>query len=144
MTKHMIGLWLAVALGKSSRAIKVALLDQDRVAGIGNLYAAEVLFLAKIHPETPARNLRPAHWKRLQSAISVVLHDAIAHEGSTLSDGTYRNALNQVGNYQNHHRVYDRVGQPCIRCRNSTIVRIVQSGRSTFYCPRCQRLAGGL
>ncbi|MGH7081556.1 MAG: zinc finger domain-containing protein, partial [Acetobacteraceae bacterium] len=67
-----------------------------------------------------------------------VLEDAILHEGSTLSDGTYRNALNEAGNYQHHHRVYDRAGEACGGC-GSTIERIVQAQRSSFYCPRCQR-----
>ena len=66
-----------------------------------------------------------------------VLHDAIRHEGSTLSDGTYRNALNQAGGYQNQHRVYDRAGEACRRAARP-IVRIVQAQRATFYCPACQ------
>jgi formamidopyrimidine-DNA glycosylase len=66
-----------------------------------------------------------------------VLESAILHEGSTLSDGTYRNALNQSGGYQNHHRVYDRAGKPCMNC-GSPIERIVQAQRSTFFCPHCQ------
>ena len=67
-----------------------------------------------------------------------VLHAAIRHEGSTLCDGTYRNALNQAGGYQNQHRVYDRAGEPCRQCSRTTIVRIVQAQRATFYCPTCQ------
>jgi len=67
-----------------------------------------------------------------------VLELAIRHEGSTLSDGTYRNALNQSGGYQNHHRVYDRAGEPCLSCGRAIIVRIVQAQRATFYCPTCQ------
>jgi formamidopyrimidine-DNA glycosylase len=70
--------------------------------------------------------------------VIVVLEEAIRHEGSTLSDGTYRNALNEAGGYQNHHRVYDRAGQVCRRCGQSSIERIVQAQRSTFYCPTCQ------
>ena len=67
-----------------------------------------------------------------------VLEQAIRYEGSTLSDGTYRNALNQEGGYQNQHRVYDRQGQLCSSCCRQQIVRIVQAQRSTFYCPKCQ------
>jgi formamidopyrimidine-DNA glycosylase len=66
------------------------------------------------------------------------LNSAIEHEGSTLSDGTYRNALNQSGGYQNHHRVYDRAGKPCPTCGHH-VQRIVQAQRSTFFCPTCQR-----
>jgi formamidopyrimidine-DNA glycosylase len=121
----------------SRRAIKVALLDQRAVAGIGNLYASEILYLAAIHPAALCQTLRPEHWTRIHTAMLDVLEAAIRHEGSTLSDGTYRNALNQSGGYQNMHRVYDRADEPCGRCR-SPIVRIVQAQRSTFFCPQCQ------
>jgi formamidopyrimidine-DNA glycosylase len=125
-------------LGRSRRAIKVALLDQRAVAGIGNLYASEILHLAVIDPRRSCDRLRPADWQRLHAAAIEVLEAAIRHEGSTLSDGTYRNALNQTGDYQNHHRVYDRAGEPCGICRRP-IERIVQAQRSTFFCPSCQR-----
>ncbi len=68
-----------------------------------------------------------------------VLETAIRYEGSTLGDGTYRNALNEQGGYQNHHRVYDRAGEVCPSCGKAKIQRIVQAQRSTFFCPRCQR-----
>jgi formamidopyrimidine-DNA glycosylase len=126
-------------LGRSQRAIKVALLDQKAVAGIGNLYASEILFLAQIHPARPCRRLRRDDWRKLQAAVRKVLSAAIRCEGSTLSDGTYRNALNQAGSFQNHHRVYDRAGQKCPRCRRGTVTRIVQAQRSTFFCATCQR-----
>jgi formamidopyrimidine-DNA glycosylase len=126
-------------LGTSRRAIKVALLDQRPIAGIGNLYASEILHAAGISPRKPCHRLRAVDWSRLHAAIQGVLTEAIRYEGSTLSDGTYRNALNQQGGYQNHHRVYDREGEPCPTCRKATIKRIVQAQRSTFYCPRCQR-----
>ncbi|MCH8042300.1 MAG: bifunctional DNA-formamidopyrimidine glycosylase/DNA-(apurinic or apyrimidinic site) lyase [Planctomycetes bacterium] len=125
-------------LGTSRRAIKVALLDQRAVAGIGNLYASEILHLAEVHPAKRCDLLRARQWQRIQTAIGQILNDAIAHEGSTLSDGTYRNALNQQGGYQHHHQVYDREGQPCPRCKTEPVIRIVQAQRSTFYCRRCQ------
>jgi formamidopyrimidine-DNA glycosylase len=126
-------------LGRSRRAIKVALLDQRAVAGVGNLYASEMLHRAAIHPATPCDRLRPPQWAALHIALGEVLHDAIAHEGSTLSDGTYRNALNKQGGYQNCHRVYDREGKSCPQCKSGEVQRIVQSQRATFFCPRCQR-----
>lgn len=126
-------------LGRSQRAIKVALLDQKAVAGIGNLYASEILFLARIHPARPCQRLRRDDWRKLQAAVRKVLSAAIRCEGSTLSDGTYRNALNQAGSYQNHHRVYDRAGDTCRRCRRGTVTRVVQAQRSTFFCATCQR-----
>lgn len=125
-------------LKASRREIKVALLDQRAVAGIGNLYAAEILHVAGVHPRQRCDRLRIADYEAIHTAMWTVLHEAIAHEGSTLSDGTYRNALNQAGGYQNHHRVYDRAGQAC-GCGRGTIERIVQAQRSTFYCPACQR-----
>jgi formamidopyrimidine-DNA glycosylase len=127
-------------LGGSSRAVKVALLDQRAVAGIGNLYASEILHLAKVHPAQRCDKLTRPQWQRVAEATHEVLEAAIQHEGSTLGDGTYRNALNQAGDYQNHHRVYDRAREPCPRCgAGSQVVRIVQAQRATFFCPGCQR-----
>jgi formamidopyrimidine-DNA glycosylase len=129
-------------LRASRRAIKVALLDQRAVAGIGNLYASEILHLAQVHPERRCDQLTVIQWQRVHIAMYKVLHEAILYEGSTLSDGTYRNALNQSGGYQNEHRVYDRAGAVCRSCRASEIVRIVQAQRSTFFCPQCQPKRG--
>ncbi len=129
---------LSTKLGDSRRPIKPALLDQRHVAGIGNLYAAEILFLARVDPRSRCDKLTRPQWSRIQAAIIEVLEAAILHEGSTLSDGTYRNALNIAGGYQNYHRVYDRAGEICPRCARKEIRRIVQAGRSTFFCPACQ------
>ena len=126
-------------LSASRRAIKVALLDQGAVAGIGNLYAAEILNVAGVHPAARCHRLRGEQWNRLHAATHLVLDEAIRFEGSTLSDGTYRNALNESGGYQNYHRVYDRAGQSCPTCHRGTIRRIVQAQRSTFFCTNCQR-----
>ncbi|MEM6979369.1 MAG: DNA-formamidopyrimidine glycosylase family protein [Planctomycetota bacterium] len=126
----------------SRRPIKVALLDQTKVAGIGNLYAAEMCFVAGIDPRTRCDRLTGPQWKRLHAAISKVLLPAIEAEGSTLSDGTYRNALNRNGGYQNMHRVYDKADTSCPRCHEGRIRRIVQAQRSTFFCPKCQRRSG--
>jgi formamidopyrimidine-DNA glycosylase len=101
------------ALHPRKTAIKVALLNQGLIAGIGNLYASELLHVARVHPATPASRLTRAKMNRIHAAMRVVLEEAIKFEGSTLADGTYRNALNQVGDYQSHHRVYDRAGEPC-------------------------------
>src|SRR5690606_33266147 len=97
---------------RTRRPIKVALLDQKLAAGIGNLYASEILHAARIHPARPANELTPLQVRRLQAAVSAVLEEAIRQEGSTLSDATYRTALNQNGSYQNAHRVYDRAKTP--------------------------------
>jgi len=128
-----------VRLSASRRAIKVALLDQRAVAGIGNLYASEILHVAGIHPARRCDRLTRAQWQAIADATHGVLEEAIRYEGSTLGDGTYRNALNREGGYQNHHRVYARAGRQCPSCRSSEIKRIVQAQRSTFFCPQCQR-----
>jgi formamidopyrimidine-DNA glycosylase len=130
--------WAALCR-KTRRAVKVALLDQKLVAGIGNLYASEILHVAAIHPTRPAESLTLREIRKLQAATTSVLEEAIRYEGSTLGDGTYRNALNQSGSYQNVHRVYQKHGLPCQRCRRSVIERSVQAQRSTFFCPRCQK-----
>jgi len=133
-----VALWRE-RLGSTSRAVKVALLDQKLVAGIGNLYASEILHVAGIDPTRSSQTLRPADLKRLDAAVRSVLELAIQYEGSTLGDGTYRNALNQSGRYQNEHRVYMRDGESCQTCGRGSIARIVQAQRSTFFCNKCQK-----
>ena len=128
----------AARLNKTRRAIKVALLDQKLVAGVGNLYASEMLHVSKINPTVSANEISRAKIKRLHKYMLEILNRAIEHEGSTLSDGTYRTALNDPGNYQNQHLVYDRARLPCPTCKKSKIERIVQAQRSTFFCPKCQ------
>ena len=124
---------------RSKRAIKVALLDQRALAGVGNLYASEILHLCGIHPARRCDLLKNEQWEQIHARMREVLELAIELEGSTLSDGTYRNALNQAGGYQNHHRVYDRAGDVCRTCSRGSILRIVQAQRATFFCPECQR-----
>ena len=123
--------------GRSKRPVKVALLDQACVAGIGNMYASEILFRAGVHPSRRCRRLSVAEWGRVAEATRAILAEAIALEGSTLGDATYRTAENRSGRFQDRHRVYAREGLPCFRC-GDTIARIVQSQRSTFFCPGCQ------
>jgi formamidopyrimidine-DNA glycosylase len=131
---------LQARLGTSRRAIKVALLDQRALAGVGNLYASEILHQAAVHPRKRCNQIRQHEWRRIHEAMWSVLASAVRHEGSTLSDGTYRNALAQIGAYQNQHRVYDRAGETCKTCGAATVERIVQAQRSTFLCKRCQPL----
>jgi formamidopyrimidine-DNA glycosylase len=134
------GEMLRERLGGSKRAVKVALLDQRAVAGIGNMYASEILHLAGVHPAKRCDKVTREQWDGIAEATLEVLNAAIRYEGSTLRNGTYRNALNEYGGYQNHHRVYDRAGKPCPRCRSSSeVVRIVQAQRSTFFCGGCQK-----
>jgi len=126
---------LARQLSRTSRAIKTALLDQALIAGIGNIYADEALFAARIHPERPANTLNPAEISRLNRSIKAVLNRAINHRGSTLRD--YRDGNGDSGAFQKLHRVYARAGQPCSVC-DTPLARIVLGGRSTHFCPSCQ------
>lgn len=128
---------LRAQLEARRRPIKVALLDQAALAGVGNIYAAEALHRARIHPARSCDAITPAEWAALHRALQDVLEEAIRCEGSTLSDRTYRTALSAEGGFQVRHRVYARAGQPCLAC-GTTVERIVQAQRSTFYCPRCQ------
>ncbi len=126
-------------LSKTSREVKVALLDQALVAGIGNLYASEILHRSGISPLRSAATLTAKQIAKLNEATHHILNEAIHYEGSTLNDGTYRNALNKDGSYQNHHRVYQKAGNRCLRCIKGEIQRIVQAQRATFFCPGCQK-----
>jgi formamidopyrimidine-DNA glycosylase len=133
---------LAARLDRSRRAVKVALLDQRAVAGIGNIYAAEILYRAGLDPRTSCRRLRADDWQRIAACTRAVLAEAVRHEGSSIGDETYRTATGITGRFQKRHRVYGREGRPCQRCR-MPIVRIVQAQRSTFFCPGCQPRRGG-
>jgi formamidopyrimidine-DNA glycosylase len=133
--------WIAL-FQNVDRPVKVALLDQKLVAGIGNLYASEILHQARVHPEKRTGRLTEAMVTRIATATAAILEEAIRYEGSTLGDGTYRNVLNQDGGYQNAHRVYDREGEVCPTCGDCVIERIVQAQRSTFFCPACQQKQG--
>lgn len=128
---------LRFALGRSRRAVKVALLDQRAVAGIGNIYAAEILFRARIDPRTPCRRLTADAWQRIADRTRSVLAEAVRLEGSSIGDETYRTADNRPGRAQRRHRVYGRAGEPCRGC-GAPVERIVQAQRSTFFCPCCQ------
>jgi formamidopyrimidine-DNA glycosylase len=134
---EVTGEQLATRLGGSRRAVKVALLDQRAVAGIGNIYAAEILLAAAIDPRAPCRRLDAAAWDRIAGAARRLLAEAVRLEGSTIGDETYRTADSRVGRFQLRHRVYGREGRPCRRC-GGAIERIVQAQRSTFFCPQCQ------
>jgi formamidopyrimidine-DNA glycosylase len=124
-------------LSKSRRSLKQLLLDQTRILGLGNIYASEALFLARISPLKPADSLSKKRALRLHEAIRDILQEAI-DAGSTLridltdGDGSY------FGTTERFWRVYERAGEPCVNC-GAPIRRVVQGGRSTYYCPRCQR-----
>jgi formamidopyrimidine-DNA glycosylase len=136
--------WLAMRLKGKATSIKAALVDQKLIAGLGNIYACEALFRAGISPLRLADALATKSGKptkkteALVKAVRAVLEDAIRAGGSSLRD--YRRADGRVGRFQHRFKVYGREGKPCARkgC-GGTVRRIVQGGRSTFYCPTCQR-----
>jgi formamidopyrimidine-DNA glycosylase len=126
-------------LASRKMAIKPALLDQKAVAGVGNIYASELLNAAGIHPARRCCDLSGREWKRIHRGMLDVLNSAIEHEGSTLRDGTFRKSLDSPGSYQSLHCVYDQGGKKCPRCRRGIIQRIVQAQRSTWFCDECQK-----
>jgi formamidopyrimidine-DNA glycosylase len=135
---------LAALFASSRVALKSALLDQKRIAGLGNIYVCEALFRARLAPSRPASVLADARGAptkaatAISQAIRTVLEEAVEAGGSTLRD--HRQANGELGYFQHVFKVYDREGLPCVRerCRG-VIARITQAGRSTFYCPKCQR-----
>lgn len=128
--------YLAGRLKGRATPVKSTLLDQHLVAGLGNIYVCEVLFRAGLHPARLARDLSAAEAAGLVPLIREVLAEAIEAGGSSLKD--YRQADGELGYFQHSFRVYDREGQPCTRC-GTALGRIVQAGRSSFFCPACQR-----
>jgi formamidopyrimidine-DNA glycosylase len=129
---------LVKLLAGTRRPIKSALLDQRLIAGLGNIYADEALFEAGVHPLTRSNRLSAERVSRLNRAIKLTLRRAIAARGSTLRD--YVDADNSPGEYRLKHKVYGREGEACRKCR-AVIRRIVLTGRSTCFCPNCQKRA---
>jgi formamidopyrimidine-DNA glycosylase len=117
--------------------LKPLLMDQRFVAGIGNMYADEILFTAGLRHDRNSDTLTPQEIRRLYRAVVETLQEAIKHRGSSLADEQYRDIFGDVGEFQRLHNVYDREGEACPRCR-STIVRVKANGRSSFFCPQCQ------
>lgn len=125
-------------LKTSAKSLKEFLLDQTKVTGLGNIYAAEAMFLARVNPQISANEVSAVKAKRLHQFIKEVLQESIEH-GSTLNvnpeniDGSYYG-----GGYENHWRVYDREDEPCVNC-GTNIKRLKQAGRSSYFCPKCQK-----
>jgi formamidopyrimidine-DNA glycosylase len=123
----------------SRRALKPLLLDQHAIAGIGNIYADEILHAARLHPDRPANELSTRSEALLHLSILEVLTDAIRMGGSTLGDAQYIDLMGAGGSYQDEHRVYGREGERCVTCGRGWIRRTTSGGRSTHFCPVCQR-----
>jgi formamidopyrimidine-DNA glycosylase len=130
----------AAALGGRRAQIKALLLDQHVLRGMGNIYTDESLWRARIHPRRLGATLRAAEFERLYRAAQDVLNEAIRLRGSSVSD--YVDSDGRRGEFQVRHRVYQREGKKCFRCK-ARIRRIIVAGRSSYFCPRCQRAAAG-
>jgi len=123
-----------MAAGRTA-PLKSFLLDQSRIAGIGNIYADEALFRARLHPLSPAGSMKPEHLEALRDAVLAALEAGIEAGGSSIDD--YRDARGEKGTMQEEFLVHTREGKPCPRC-DGEILRIVVGGRSTYFCPACQ------
>jgi formamidopyrimidine-DNA glycosylase len=124
-------------LAAKKTKLKSLLMDQKFVAGIGNMYADEILWAAGLRYDRSSESLSSQEVRRLLRAISETLQEAIKHRGSSLADEQYRDLFGEIGDFQSQHKVYDREGQPCRRCR-TPITRVRGNGRSTFLCGQCQ------
>ena len=140
---------LQKAFGGTSRPIKTILLDQEKIAGIGNIYANEALFEAKINPQKSANKLTTIEIGKLQKAILLVLKEGIKYGGASAADQMYIRPDSSHGSYQQHFRIYQKDGEKCRRCKTiitrsgipgivPVIKRISLGGRGTFFCPKCQ------
>jgi formamidopyrimidine-DNA glycosylase len=133
--------WSAAVLGRGligrTGRLKLLLMDQRFVAGIGNIYSDEALFEARLRFDRPGGTLSGEEIGRLHRAVRKTLRDAVSHRGSSLRDAQYVDLFGAPGDYQNRHRVYGREGEPCPRC-GGPVRRISLGGRSTFLCEICQ------
>lgn len=123
-------------LKKTNKPIKIAIMDQTLIAGVGNIYANDALWEAKINPKLPSNQLTNNQVTTLLKMIKLVLKDGIKYGGASVSD--YVNSHGVGGTYQDHMRVYKKQGQRCKRCK-SIIEKIILGGRGTYYCPECQK-----
>ena len=121
---------------KKKGPIKKNLLDQGVIAGIGNIYADEILFASGLKPQYPTEKLDPAELKAIYENIKSILKIAIEAGGSTIRD--YVDSTGKAGDFQNFHKVYGRFGQTCVRC-NSSLDKTKIAGRTTVFCPDCQK-----
>lgn len=120
----------------TKRAIKTLLMDQSKIGGVGNIYANDALWLAKIHPETPANNLSSKKLKKLYESIEEVLKKGLKYEGA--SELAFVMPSGEEGSYQDHTLVYGREGETCKRCKKEEIEKKKVGGRGTYFCPNCQ------
>jgi len=130
---------LRTMVRSTSRALKPLLLDQHRIAGIGNIYADEILHASRLRPDRAANTIDAPATRRLHHSIGSILRASINAGGSTLGDAQYVDLMGSGGSYQDDHRVYGRTGERCMTCGRGWIKHTVSGGRSTHYCAVCQR-----
>lgn len=130
--------YLYSQLQRSGRPVKVALLDQHFFAGVGNIYANDALFLAKIHPSTPANKITLSQCQKIHQYLLEIMQQSILAGGSTMKDNKYVRPDGSYGGNQFFFRVYQRAGEPCLQCQ-TPIKRITLGGRGTFFCSHCQK-----
>ncbi len=123
------------SLKNIKKPIKLAIMDQEKIAGVGNIYANDALWEAKINPQAPSHKLQENQLKTLLEKIKLVLKDGIKYGGASMSD--YVDSKGQSGSYQKYFRVYKKDGTPCKKC-GAEIKKITLGGRGTYYCPKCQ------
>jgi formamidopyrimidine-DNA glycosylase len=133
--------YLRETLGGRRAQIKPLILDQKVVSGVGNIYADEILFDARLHPRRKANTISDAEWGALHEAIRKNLAAGVEHRGTTVR--LYRDVLNRPGEHQNYLRVFEKHGEPCPEGCEGEVVREKVGGRPTHFCPGCQRLSGG-
>jgi len=138
-SRRLTPAWLAAKAAGLTKPIKNFLLDGRIIAGIGNIYASEILFAAGLPPGKPVGQIRPEEWTRLLQACRRILSQAIQAGGTTIAD--FADCQGQVGLFAVHLKVYGRAGEPCLTCGRA-IQRLVLAGRSTFWCPNCQSSQG--
>lgn len=138
LSKEFSFKYLKKIIKNSNKPIKILLMDQEKIGGIGNIYANDSLFLAKINPLKKAKTLSEKEINTLYQAIKKVIKEAIDHGGSSGADEAFIQIDGQKGKHQDFFLVYQKENQPCPRCK-TPIKRIKQGGRSTFFCPNCQK-----
>lgn len=137
-SKDLTVKYLEKATTSSKIAIKNLLMNQEKIAGIGNIYANDALFLAKIKPTRKANSLSKKEVEKLHQAIKKAISDGLKYQGSSGADEAYVKPNGTKGEYQEHFQVYQSENEPCPRCKTA-IKRIKQGGRSSFFCPKCQK-----
>jgi len=130
--------YLQKIFSKTARAIKLVLMDQAKIGGIGNIYANEALFCAKIDPRKPTNKLTNRQIKSLRACLISVLNKAIQYQGTSTKDESFRDVNGKQGRMQNHLMVYGKEGKNCPNCKGK-IKRIKIGSRSTYFCPKCQK-----